>query len=237
MSLSRRMLVTALIAAVAGWAAADARADQVWTVTVNTSQMASDYTSHFGIDFELIGTDGNTVTLSNFSFGTGNVGPGAAFLTGGASGDLSTTVSLSDSASFFNDFNQGFTPGNTLTFTIDSTLLALPPAGSPDNFSMVLFEGYDRVNGYNPYTGSGGTLIPTLDPTGNDTFFNFNINGPGSTTVSTFSSTSGDITITVTPATTVPEPSSSALMLLGVICSEAAICQRRSGGRRSASSR
>ena len=161
-----------------------ARADQVWTVSLDTSQLAANYTGPFALDFELVGSNGNTVTLSNFSFGSGGgAGPGPAFLTGGASGDLGSTVSLNDSANFFSDFNQQFTPGGTLTFTVDSTLVAPPSGGSPDNFSMVIFSGYDPVNGYNPSSGTGGTPIPTTDPSGNDTFFNFNINGPGSTTV------------------------------------------------------
>jgi hypothetical protein len=193
------------------------RADQVWTVTINTSQLAADYTGPFALDSELVGSNGNSVTLTNFSFGGGSAGPGSAFLTGGATGDLGTAVSLNDSVNFFSDFNQQFTPGSTLTFTMDSTLVPPPPAGSPDNFSMVIFEDYDPVNGFNPDTGTGGTPITTTDPSGADTFFNFNINGPGSTTVSNFPSASGDITITVTPAGAVPEPTSGVLMLFGVL--------------------
>ena len=102
-----------------------ARADQVWNVSLDTSQLATDYTGPFALDFELVGSNGNTVTLSNFSFGAAAVpGPGSAFLTGGASGDLGSSVSLNDSANFFSDFNQQFTPGGTLTFTMDSTLVS-----------------------------------------------------------------------------------------------------------------
>lgn len=194
-----------------------ARADQIWNVTVGTSALAADYTGPFGLDFELVGSNGNTVTLTNFSFGTGGAaGPGSAFLTGGATGSLSGGAALSDSANFFSDFNQQFTPGNVLSFTMDSTLNAPPLGGTPDNFSLVIFSAYDPTNGYNPGTGSGGTPISTTDPSGNDTFLNFNINGPGATTVSSYPSSSGDITITVTPAAVVPEPASVVSLLLGL---------------------
>jgi len=210
-----------------------ARAGQVWTVSVDTSQMAADYTSPYALDFELVGSNGNTVTLSSFSFASGgSAGPGPAFLTGGANGDLGSSVSLTDSASFFSDFNQQFTPGSGLTFSMDSTLIPPPSGGSPDNFSMVIFEGYDPVNGYSPFMGTGGTPIPTADPSGADSFFNFNINGPGSTTVSVFPSASGDISITVTPAGSVPEPPSGMLMLFSMICTASVICRRRDGAGR-----
>ena len=115
-------------------------AGQIFNVSLDTSKLASDYTGPFGLDFELVGTSGNTITVSNFAFGSGSAGPGSAFLTGGASGDLSSTVTLADPTNFFSDFNQQFTPGATLTFTVDTTLVAPPSGGTPDNFSMVLFS-------------------------------------------------------------------------------------------------
>ena len=75
--------------------------------------------------------------------------------------------------------------------------------------------------------GTGGTPIPTTDPTGNDTFFNFDVNGPGSTTVISFPGASGDMSITVTPAGVVPEPSSGVLMLLGVMGMSRSLVWRR----------
>jgi hypothetical protein len=111
-------------------------------------------------------------------------------------------------------------------FTMSSTLIPPPGGSNPDNFSMVLFSGYDPVNGYDPGTGTGGTPIPTADPLGSNTFFNFDINGPGSTTVSTFNSVSGDVTIIVTPAS-VPEPASAITMFLGLIGVLTAIRRRQ----------
>jgi hypothetical protein len=229
MSIARRIQFKWLLGVVLIVSCVSARADQVWMVSLNTSQLAADYTGPFGLDFELIGSNENTVTLSSFSFGGGSAGPGPAFLAGGASGDLGGSVSLNDAGvNFFSDFNQQFTPGSTLTFTMDSTLIAPPPGGFADNFSMVIFQSYDPINGYNPVTLTGGTPIPTTDPSGNDTFFNFNINGPGSTAVASFPSASGDIPITMTPAGgAVPEPGSGVLMLVSVMCTATAIRWRR----------
>lgn len=230
MRLSRLIEWTSLLGLVSIAISPVVRADQVWTVSLDTSQLAANYTGPFALDFELIGSDGNTVTLSNTSFGNnGNAGPGPAFLTGGASGDLGSRVSLSDSPNFFSDFNQQFTPGSTLTFTVDSTLVAPPSGGSPDNFSMVIFQSYDPVNGYNPLTGMGGTTIPTTDPSGADTFFNFDVNGPGATTLSSYPDASGNITITIIPAS-VPEPSSGVIVFFGVIGLSGMMCRCRNWG-------
>ena len=227
MKLSFGILRASLLVSVLMLAGPAVRADQVWTVSLDTSQLAADFTAPFALDFELVGTNGNTVSLSSFSFGGGGAGPGPAFLTGRASGELGGSVGLDSSASFFSDFNQQFAPGSTLTFTMDSTLVAPPSGGIADNFSMVIFEGYDPVNGFNPLTGMGGTPISTTDPSGAETFFNFDINGPGSTTVSVFPSTSGDISITVTPESVVPEPASGVILLMGMAGIASAILRKK----------
>src|SRR5262249_46785592 len=141
MNRSYRMAWTCLMGALLCLAGTPVRADLSWTVDLDTSQLAANYAGPFGLDFELIGADGNTVTLTNFSFGgSGSPGPGSAFLTGGASGDLGGSVVLNDSTDFFSDFNQQFRPGGTLSFTVNSTLAAPPSGGMPDNFSMVIFS-------------------------------------------------------------------------------------------------
>jgi PEP-CTERM motif-containing protein len=226
MSLSRQILCRWLLGLFLVLTGPAASAGQVWTVSLDTSKLATDYTAPFGLDFELVGSNGNTVTVGDFSFGSGgSAGPGPAFLTGGASGALTSSVSLSDSINFFSDFNQQFTPGSMLKFTVDSTLVAPPSGGTPDNFSMVIFSAYDPVNGYSPLAGTGGTPIPTTDPSGNNTFFNFDVTGPGTTTASSYPSSSGDVTITVTQAS-VPEPSTVMLMLFGILGLLGAVCWR-----------
>ncbi len=224
MSLSRmmsRMCVLGLVLTLAG---SPARGDQVLTVSIDTSSLVANYQpGPFGIDFLLTGTYGNTVTLTNFSFGAGgSTVPGTAILTNGAIGDLSSSVNLTDSVYFFNDFNQGFTPGLTLTFTIDYTVIA-PPVSSdpPDNFSMVIY------NDYNPAMGLYGTPIPTTDVS-SGTLFNFDIDGSVPPNVLVYSTPNEDVTAVVTAAS-VPEPSSAVIMLLGVLGISGTIYVRRGG--------
>jgi hypothetical protein len=189
---------------------ANVRADQVFQVTINTSSLAANFSSPFAVDFELVGSNGNTVTLSNFTFGGGSAGPAGAFRTGTVTGSLPGPIALKNSSTFFNDFNQQFTPGSSLSFTLASTVVAPPAGGSPDNFSMVLFFRYDTTHGFNPGTGAGGTPIPTNDPSGANTLLSYDITGPGST-VSTSSGTgpASGVVVTVTP-----EPSSVLLLVL-----------------------
>jgi hypothetical protein len=227
MNRSYRIASTCLLTYLFCLAGTSARADLSWTVTLDTSPLAGDYTGPFGLDFELIGSGGNTVTLSQFSFGGGSAGPGSAFLTGGVSGDLGGSVVLNDATGFLNDFNQQFTPGGTLSFTVDSTLVPPPSGGFPDNFSMVIFYAYDPTNGYDPAGGPAPPLIPTQDPTGLDTFLTIDVNGSGSTTAVGYSSADGSIPITVTQINAVPEPSSALMMLFGVLGSAGARLWRR----------
>jgi hypothetical protein len=217
MNRSRRIRWSWLLGFVLLAGGSSARADLAWTVNLDTSQLANNYSGPYGIDFELLGGNGNTVTLSNFAFGSGGAGPGAAFATAGASGDLGSGVVLNDSANFLVDFNQQFTPGSTLSFTVDTTVVTPPSGGFPDTFSMVIFYGYDPTTGYNPSGGPVPPVIPTTDPTGSNTFLTVNINGPGSTTAVGYPSADGSISITVTPTTAVPEPSSAITMLFGAL--------------------
>jgi hypothetical protein len=85
-------------------------------VDVDTSSLVDDSGAPFSLDFQLTGTGANTATLTNFSFTGG--GPlteptfGPAY-TNGASGDLGSSVVLTDTADFFNEFFQGFSAGTT----------------------------------------------------------------------------------------------------------------------------
>jgi hypothetical protein len=231
MTLSRRIVISGLLGLALAWIGSPARADQVWTVTVNTSQMTADYTGPFGIDFELLngGSNNNTVTLSNFQFNDGAAVAGP-IASPGAMGNLGTVVTLTDTGGqFLIDFNQGFVPSSTtISFTMDSTLNAPTMGNSPDNFSMVLFSSY---TGYDPTTNMGGTLIPTTDPTSADTFFNFNI-PLGTPPVNVYSTPNADITLTVTPQGAVPEPTSLITLFLGVTGVLAAARWRRSRAAR-----
>jgi len=113
-------------------------------VTVDTRPLAGQTTppAPFSLEFQLNDGDGtvnNTVTLSNFNFGAGGSASGSPATTGGASGNLASTVTLTDS-SFFNEFIQGFTPSSTgpLSFLIDLTTNVEPT--TPDAFSFAIFD-------------------------------------------------------------------------------------------------
>src|SRR5665213_962286 len=72
------------------------------TITIHTSPLVSHPAGPFAIDFQF--TDGNgtgdgnnTVVISNVNFGGGS-SAGSAVLTGGATGDLSTSANLTDTS-------------------------------------------------------------------------------------------------------------------------------------------
>jgi len=66
-----------------------------------------------------VGSGNNTVTLSGFDFGGGN-SEGSSTLIGGATGSLSSTVTLTG-ALFLNSFIQQFAPGSHLAFQASVT--------------------------------------------------------------------------------------------------------------------
>src|SRR5437016_3119013 len=102
--------------------AADQRPAQAGVITGTVSLDTSALSGSFELAFIL--TDGsgtgdanNTITLSNFLFGVGGSAGvvDTALSTGGVGGDLSSGVSLVDSA-FLNIFASSFTPGSVLSF-------------------------------------------------------------------------------------------------------------------------
>jgi len=200
-----------------------AHADLIFDVTLNTSALSSDYTGPFGIAFDMIwggATSSNTATISDFNFGGGSaVEP--PYTAGNASGDLAATppapITLTvDSASFFSYFDQGFTPGSTLSFQVD---LTTNPGSTPDTLSFFLLQSYTPGDYYN---GTGTTsAIPTTNPSGTNSFFDvftdISLNlGPGGTPIA-YSTPSGDISVSITPAAAVPEPSTLVLSLTGLL--------------------
>jgi hypothetical protein len=127
-------------------------------VQVNTAPLIGNSSAPFSLDFAL--TDGsgtlagpNTVFINDFTFGGGSPA-GAPTLTGGVSGSLASSVTLSDSASFFNELFQPFTPGSSLGFDVTMTTNADPV--SPDAFAFAILD----KNLFNlPTTGLGDSLL------------------------------------------------------------------------------
>jgi len=111
------------------------------SVSLDTSTLVG-VPGFFEVDFQLndgsgTGDGNNTAIISDFDFGGGTAVGSPTFLIGGASGDLLTGVSLTDSA-FFNAFSQQFIPGALLSFLIDLTT-NVDAGPTPDQFSFAIF--------------------------------------------------------------------------------------------------
>lgn len=213
-----------------------AHADLVFTVALNTMPLTvppGSTAGPFSLAFALIQgsqPDNNSVTLNNFAFGVGgSAGSSCAFppcTSGGASGDITSTVNL-EATSFFNSFVESFNPGTDLTFNVDLTT-NVDSGGTPDTFAFSILDG-------------GGASIPTLDPSFADTLLTVNIDSasPAMLTYATDSSqpvnngvfiTMDAPTVTLV-STSVPEPSTS-VVLGGLLAVLAALIRRGVTGLR-----
>lgn len=202
--MKRFALISVLVAGLAAAAASPAQATSIsFHVQVNTSPLIGSPLAPLFLDFMLIDGSGslavpNTVVINNFSFGGGSA-VGSPTLTGGAIGNLTSSVTLSDNANFFNELFQQFTPGNALSFDVTATTNADPI--SPDAFSFAILD----KNLFNlPTTGLGDSLLlANLTP---------------SLTVSrvqTFSTTApAGVTVLASP---IPEPGTLLLLGTGIV--------------------
>lgn len=140
--------------AVALLAAASSAAAASFGVTVNTSNLT---TGPFAIQFQLTNgnaTGVNTVTIDNFNFG-GGAASGVPTTSGGASGNLGSTVTMLDDSGFLALFTQNFTPGSQLTFNL--TYSENFTGGAPDFFGMAIL-----INGTPAPTAQGADQLIAL---------------------------------------------------------------------------
>ena len=195
------------------------RASIITTVTLDTSALGALPNGPFSLGFELAdgsGTgDGNSaIVLSNFQFGSGNP-VGLPLIFGTGSGDLSSTVTLTD-ADAASVFVQTFVPGNTLSFLLSYTA-NVDSGGIPDEFIFSILDGTF-------------TPIPTSSSSFLSPFLMIDLDS-ANPTIQKFSSDVVPAPVVGNPASPVPEPSSAALMLLplaGLACA----AFRRCGVRR-----
>ncbi len=166
MSIQRMFKISILVATLLllGSTAVVAETTEV-SFILNTSSIEGLGT--FDLAFQLVDGSGtgdanNTVTLSDFLFYGGSVS-GPTTLFGGASGDLSSSLTLTDSDPFFNAAIGGFDTGSYLEFSATLT----------DNADVGPFDDMFMMSILDP----NGNGIPTLDPSGNDTFLTVTLNG------------------------------------------------------------
>ena len=148
MKLTRISLVLLTLGSVLGWLAtpranAQTTAPLRYHVTIDTSLLAGHPAGPFFLQFSL--TDGSgsgdansTVIVTNFNFGVDGQEGGEPDTTGGASGDMTLGVSLTDSAAD-NEFIEGFQPGVTLTFDVQASL-SLDQGTNSDEFDIALLD-------------------------------------------------------------------------------------------------
>lgn len=177
-----------------------AHADYAFHVSLDTSNLSdTDFSAPYSLDFQLIGTQGNVVNITNVLFGTGGSASGSSNLSGDVSGSLSSGVTLNSATSFFNNFNEQFSPGSLLQFDVQTTTNFA--GGTPDGFSFALLD-------------NTLTELPTSGPASQ--LFQVDIDGATPTITSYYSYWSGT-SVTITPAA-IPEPvfvQMSVLLALG----------------------
>jgi hypothetical protein len=233
-SLSGRLRLAQALVLVGVLAPTMARANFVFEVTVsNPSGLAR---TSFGaggpyaLDFTLTsGGNTNTATINSFQLGGGSVNSSTISTTGGASGDINSppgSVTVTDNASInpgaggFNDFNEVFTPGSSaITFLVNMTTSFV--SGTPDRFTFSILD-------------QDGNPIPTTDTGNNDEYalLGANITGPSMTlsNITTYTAGSGpnEITVSVSPLATVPEPTAlKQCLVFGAVLGSYVFLRRR----------
>jgi hypothetical protein len=208
--MSKHPTWTAIVLALLSFAAPAARADMIYTVTLDTSVLASNSSQGtFAVDFvlsdggNLDGLNNNTATISNFTLTGGSLTSSTASSTGSVNGDLSSTLTITDDG-VYNDFNQQFTPGSLLSFTLDLTTNVSASEGNsslgaPDEFS------------FSVYSNNGTSANPS--------FVTIDITGPNPLVTPSGGSLNNEVSVPapdVQPALTTPEPATRLLTLLAL---------------------
>jgi len=201
------LLITSLL--LSGWmfsALPSAQAGQLYSVTLDTSPL-SHSAGPFYLEFQLddgngTGDGNNTVTLSNFQFGSGGSAVDNPVTEGGATGSLTTGVVITDS-DFFNSFYEEFTPGTLLSFVLEIT--TQPDGITPDQFSFAILF-LDAL--------LGPIEIPTFGPA--NALLTIDIATPN-LIVQTFASNPAEFpNIALDAPTVIPVAGTLALLLVGL---------------------
>jgi hypothetical protein len=180
---------------------ADCYANLIFSVNLDTAPLIANPAAPFSLDYQLLDGSGtgdanNTAMIDSFVFGTGSP-IGSPMIIGGASGSLSSSVNIIDSA-FLNEFSQQFNPGSQLSFRVELTT-NVDAGPAPDAFS---FSILDNSGSEIPTTGLGNAfLLVNIDS--------------ASPMIETFSTSATSPISISAPEVTVPVPEGSTLPLLG----------------------
>jgi hypothetical protein len=196
----------AVITACVGLLGSATQADSItYDVTLDTSSLESLVSTYgpFSLDLQLLpgGTTANNVTISNFSYGTGGSAGSPAATIGNASGDIFTSVFLNESVlpSLDNELYEPFTPGDTLSFQVASSINPALPTDTPDGF---FFNILDNTLNNIPTQGSSNELL----------YFAYNSGGP---TLATYEGADPYNSLPAPSVAVVPEPATLALLGIG----------------------
>jgi hypothetical protein len=210
---------SAVVATLLVLTAGTAHADLILDVTLNTTPLATaSAAAPFSLAFQLVQgsqPNNNTAIISDFLYGAGGSADSGCpavlspCIFGGASGDISSSVSLNTSSAF-NALVETFTPGSSLSFLVDLTT-NVDAGGTPDAFAFSILDG------------SGGS-IPTLDPSGADTLLTINVDSANPAILTyatdpsrnTLGGTGPSITMDAPTANSVPEPGTLGLLAAGI---------------------
>ncbi len=174
-----------------------AGANTIYQIAFESFDFSSATGGPYYLDFQFTGTGGNTVGISGFDFGGGSATPGTSTTIDDASGDLTSSVTLTDVNFFYNEFYQQFTPGTSLSFVVDLTDLDSTP---PDGFAFSILD-------------NSLFSIPTTDPA--DTLVTVDLGS--SPTINLFETETGSGEPVIGSATLLPEPSTLVLLGAGMI--------------------
>jgi len=183
-------------------AAVPMRADDIYTVTVDTSTINS--TAGY-LDFQFNpglfpGSQAASLQIEDFTT-DGTLGT-APTLTGDVSGALPGTLAF-DNGTPFNDYFTAFTFGNSISFTVDLGGPAISaPDGTSSSGSSLTFFVYD--SSYNPL------LADSSSPIGQALEVDVNLDG-------TTTPTSYSPQLSASPVTPAPEPASLILLVAGMV--------------------
>ena len=194
------------------------QANTIFNVTLDTTTLQG---KSFGLLFQF--NDGsqvsnNTARIGNFNLGGGTAGDCAAHPLlcvpeGGASGNISTSLSLADSSPF-NSYLQEFTSGTSLSFQVDlTTNVDGGVTPTPDVFTFGILDA------------ATNSSLPTMDL--NDTLLTINIDSVnpiidsyGSDPASAYSFNAPQIEMVIQPPSppeNAPEPDSLLLIVFGLL--------------------